>query len=39
LALLLYAAAATSLAVIYLWSADQARRRRAWRLLKLLRGK
>src|SRR6266540_3921115 len=33
LALLLYAAAATSLAVIYLWSADPARRRRARRMV------
>jgi hypothetical protein len=30
---------AAILAAVYLWSKDPDRRRRAWRLLKLLRGR
>ena len=36
LAVMVTAAGIAILAAVYLWSKDPARRRRAWRLLKLL---
>jgi hypothetical protein len=39
LAVILAAAGTAVLAAVYLWSSDPDRRRRAWRLLRLLRGR
>jgi hypothetical protein len=39
LAVILAADGTAVLAAVYLWSRDPDRRRRAWRLLKLLRGR